>query len=29
VMSLVFSMDKMVGPKFEEGLANLKATAEK
>jgi uncharacterized protein YndB with AHSA1/START domain len=28
VMSLVFSMDKMVGPKFEEGLANLKATAE-
>lgn len=29
VMSLVFSMDKMVGTKFEEGLANLKASAEK
>ncbi|MFM9912260.1 MAG: SRPBCC family protein [Methylophilaceae bacterium] len=29
VMSLVFSMDKMVGTKFEEGLANLKANAEK
>ncbi len=29
LMSLVFSMDKMVGTKFEEGLANLKAIAEK
>lgn len=29
LMSLVFSMDKMVGSKFEEGLANLKAIAEK
>jgi uncharacterized protein YndB with AHSA1/START domain len=29
LMSLVFSMDKMVGPKFEEGLASLKAIAEK
>jgi uncharacterized protein YndB with AHSA1/START domain len=29
LMSLVFSMDKMVGAKFEEGLANLKAIAEK
>lgn len=29
LMSLVFSMDKMVGAKFEEGLANLKALAEK
>jgi hypothetical protein len=29
VMSLVFSMDKMVGDKYEEGLANLKALAEK
>ena len=28
-MSLVFSMDKMVGSKFEEGLASLKAAAEK
>ena len=28
-MSLVFSMEKMVGSKFEEGLANLKAIAEK
>ena len=29
LMSLVFSMVKMVGSKFEEGLANLKAIAEK
>jgi uncharacterized protein YndB with AHSA1/START domain len=29
LMGLVFSMDKMVGGKFEEGLANLKALAEK
>ena len=29
LMSLVFNMDKMVGTKFEEGLANLKAIAEK
>ena len=29
LMSLVFSMDKMVGSKFEEGLASLKAAAEK
>lgn len=29
LMSLVFSMDKMVGGKFEEGLANLKTIAEK
>jgi uncharacterized protein YndB with AHSA1/START domain len=29
LMSLVFSMDKMVGGKFEEGLANLKGMAEK
>lgn len=29
LMSLVFSMDKMVGPKFEEGLSNLKMIAEK
>lgn len=29
LMSLVFSMNKMVGSKFEEGLASLKATAEK
>lgn len=29
LMSLVFNMDKMVGSKFEEGLANLKAIAEK
>ena len=29
LMSLVFSMDKMVGTKFEEGLASLKASAEK
>lgn len=29
VMSLVFSMDKMVGTKFEEGLASLKTIAEK
>ena len=29
LMSLVFSMDKMVGAKFEEGLANLKSIAEK
>jgi len=29
VMSLVFSMDKMIGGKFEEGLAELKAIAEK
>ena len=29
LMSLVFSMDKMVGSKYEEGLANLKALAEK
>lgn len=28
LMCLFFSMDKMVGPKFEEGLANLKAAAE-
>ena len=29
LISLVFSMDKMVGSKYEEGLANLKALAEK
>jgi hypothetical protein len=29
LMSLVFSMEKMVGGKYEEGLANLKAVAEK
>jgi uncharacterized protein YndB with AHSA1/START domain len=29
VMSLFFSMDKMVGGQFEEGLGNLKALAEK
>lgn len=29
VMSLVFSMDKMIGEKFEEGLAALKTIAEK
>jgi uncharacterized protein YndB with AHSA1/START domain len=29
LMSLVFSMDKMVGSKFEEGLSSLKASAEK
>ncbi|NOV31805.1 SRPBCC family protein [Methylomonas sp. ZR1] len=29
VMSLVFSMDKMIGGKFEEGLAELKTIAEK
>ena len=29
LMSLVFSIDKMVGSKFEEGLANLKMIAEK
>ena len=29
LMSLVFNMDKMVGAKFDEGLAKLKAIAEK
>ena len=29
LMSLVFSINKMVGSKFEEGLANLKMIAEK
>jgi hypothetical protein len=29
VMGLFFSMDKMVGGQFEEGLGNLKALAEK
>jgi hypothetical protein len=29
LMSVVFNMEKMVGPKFEEGLANMKAIAEK
>ena len=29
IMCLVMSMDKMVGPDFERGLANLKALAEK
>jgi uncharacterized protein YndB with AHSA1/START domain len=29
LMSLVFNMEKMVGPKFEEGLANMKVIAEK
>ena len=29
LIGLVFSMDKMVGGKFEEGLANLKGLAEK
>ena len=29
LMGLVFSMDKMVGGKYEEGLANLKALAER
>jgi hypothetical protein len=28
VMGLFFSMDKLVGPQFEEGLANLKRLAE-
>jgi Polyketide cyclase / dehydrase and lipid transport len=28
LMSLVFNMEKMVGPKYEEGLARLKALAE-
>ena len=28
VMGLFFSMDKLVGPQFEEGLANLKRVAE-
>lgn len=28
VMGLFFSMDKMVGSKYEEGLANLKVIAE-
>jgi uncharacterized protein YndB with AHSA1/START domain len=28
VMGIFFSMDKMVGPQFEEGLASLKAVAE-
>ncbi len=28
VMSLVFNMEKMVGPQFEEGLANLKGATE-
>jgi hypothetical protein len=28
-MSLVFSMDKMIGGKFEDGLAGLKSLAEK
>lgn len=29
LMTIFFSMDKMVGPDFEAGLANLKAAAEK
>ncbi len=29
LMGLVFSMDKMVGGKYQEGLANLKALAER
>jgi hypothetical protein len=29
VMQVFFSMDRMVGKDFEEGLANLKAVAEK
>ncbi len=29
IMGLFFSMEKMVGTKYEEGLANLKALAEK
>ena len=29
LMGLFFSIDKMVGEKYEEGLANLKAIAEK
>lgn len=29
VMGLFFSMDKLVGPQFEEGLASLKALAER
>ena len=29
LMGLIFSMDKMVGGKYEEGLANLKALAER
>jgi uncharacterized protein YndB with AHSA1/START domain len=29
VMGLFFNMEKMVGPKFEEGLASVKALAEK
>ncbi len=29
LMSLVFNMEKMVGPKFEEGLGNLKTIAER
>jgi len=29
LMSLFFSMDKMVGSKYEEGLATMKALAEK
>jgi uncharacterized protein YndB with AHSA1/START domain len=29
LMTIFFSMDKMIGSKFEEGLANLKAMAEK
>jgi hypothetical protein len=29
IMCLFLSMDKMVGPDFEAGLANLKAAAEK
>lgn len=29
VMGLFFSMDKLVGPQFEEGLASLKLLSEK
>lgn len=29
LMSLFFNMEKMIGPKFEEGLASIKAMAEK
>jgi hypothetical protein len=29
VMHIFFSMEKMVGPDFEKGLANMKALAEK
>lgn len=29
LMSMFFSMEKMVGPQFEQGLANLKAVAER